>query len=307
MVLRASRRTPLRRLPEGTRALLRRALEEDRVDSDVTTRALFPKPQNARAIVLAESACVVSGIEVAVALGRSTGLRVEALVREGARVRRGTGVLRLEGDVRTILSVERTLLNLLMHLSGVATATDRAVRALPGREAPRVYATRKTLPGLRALEKAAVVHGGGEPHRSDLAEAILVKNNHLAFFPVGAAVARLKLATGRRRPIEVEVRNRRDALAAVDAGADAILIDNASPRAARSIARAIRSRAGPRPIWVEVSGGLTPENVGRYRRVGADAASLGAITHSARAVPFHLRIVRERRPGAAVASPPPPP
>jgi nicotinate-nucleotide pyrophosphorylase (carboxylating) len=277
------------------------------VDSDITTRSLFPGPRRARALVLADAGCVVSGIAVATALGRSSGLRVAALVREGDRVRRGTPVLRLEGDVRTILSVERTLLNLLMHLSGVATATDRAVRALRGPGAPRVYATRKTLPGLRALEKAAVVHGGGEPHRSDLAEAILVKNNHLAFHTVQAAVARLKRTAGRRRPVEVEVRNLRDALAAVDAGADAILIDNASPREARAIALALRSRAGPRRVWVEVSGGLTPENVGRYRRVGADAASLGAITHSARAVPFHLRIVRERRPRVPVAPASPPP
>jgi nicotinate-nucleotide pyrophosphorylase (carboxylating) len=280
-------------LPSGTIALLRQALAEDRVDRDITTLALFPAPRRAGAVVLAEADAVVSGVAVAVAIGRLTGVVVRPQVTDGASVRRGTPVLRLEGDLRTIISIERTLLNFLMHLSGVATVTRATVRALGGEGSPAVYATRKTLPGLRALEKAAVVHGGGRPHRSDLSDAILVKNNHLAFRTVGDAVAELKRGVGRRRPVEVEVRGRRDALAAVDAGADAILIDNASPRTARSIARAARSRAGARSLWVEVSGGLTPENVRRYRRVGADAASLGAITHSAPAVPFHLRVEAE--------------
>jgi nicotinate-nucleotide pyrophosphorylase (carboxylating) len=297
-----ARRNGAARVPSGTRALLRRALSEDRIDRDITTRALFPNPRRARARVLAESACVVSGLDACRELGRMTGVRVTPLVRDGETVRRGAIVLSLEGDVRTILSIERTLLNLLMHLSGVATATRRAVRAVAGPGSPEVYGTRKTLPGLRALEKASIRHGGGRPHRSDLAEALLVKNNHLAFYRVRAAVARLKGPAGRGRPVEVEVRNRRDALAAVAAGADALLIDNASPRQARAIARAVRARPRSAPVWIEVSGGLTPDNVGRYRRVGADAASLGSITHSAPAVPFHLRIVRDRAARRPVAS-----
>jgi nicotinate-nucleotide pyrophosphorylase (carboxylating) len=192
-----------------------------------------------------------------------------------------------------------------MHLSGVATRTARAVAAArSGGDGPRVYATRKTLPGLRDLEKRAVVHGGGEPHRRDLASAVLVKNNHLAFVPIPEAVRRLRSRYGRRWPIQVEVRGLGEAREALAAGADALLLDNMSPRRARAVVRRIRAEfRRPRP-WVELSGGITPESLPRYAATGADAASLGAITHSAPAVPFRLAVRPLRRTrGAASAGP----
>jgi nicotinate-nucleotide pyrophosphorylase (carboxylating) len=210
-------------------------------------------------------------------------------------------VLEIRGDLRRILGIERTALNFLMHLSGVATSTRRAIRAAgEGDSAPRVYATRKTLPGLRDLEKAAVRHGGGEPHRRDLSSAFLIKNNHLAFLPIETAVRRAR-SVARGAPIEVEVRSAAEARRAVGAGADALLIDNRRPSGARAVVRALE-RAGLRDrVWVELSGGLTPENVRRYRASGADALSLGSITHSAAALPFHLvvrrpAVTRRRRP-----------
>lgn len=199
-------------------------------------------------------------------------------------------MLALDGDLRGILRGERTLLNYLMHLSGVATATRAAVRAAGGPRAPplAVYGTRKTLPGLRDLEKAAISHGGGFPHRRDLSSSVLIKNNHLAFLPVEEAVRRARRAVGSDFPVEVEVRGSRAAVRAARAGADALLIDNRSPAAARRILRTLE-RAGLREsVWVELSGGIRPTTIGRYRRTGADAASLGALTHSAPALPFHL-------------------
>jgi len=180
-----------------------------------------------------------------------------------------------------------------MHASGVATATARAVRAAGrSRGALRVLATRKTLPGLRDLEKAAVVHGGGRPHRRDLASAILVKNNHVALVGLEAAVARARRSARPGEPVEVEVASVGAARRAARAGADVLLIDNASPARARAIVRALE-RAGVRDrLRIELSGGLTAENLGRYRSVGADRASLGALTHSAAALPFHLRLRR---------------
>jgi len=258
-------------------------------------------PVHARATVVAQATGTVSGIRVAQALGRLLGLRVTALRHDGAAVGRGSAVLALDGDLRAILRVERTMLNYLMHLSGVATATRAAVEAAraPGRPGLSVYGTRKTLPGLRDLEKAAIVHGGGHPHRRDLSSAVLIKNNHLAYLPLEEAVRRARRSVGPRFPIQVEVGRVAEAVRAARAGADALLIDNRSPAAAARILRALE-RAGLRDrVWVELSGGITAATIGRYRSAGADAASLGGLTHSAVALPFHLVMARPRgSPGA---------
>lgn len=273
------------------RRLVRRALAEDRYRADRTTAALFRGPTAAEAVVLAEGFGLLSGVRAAVLVGREAGLRVRAVKRDGSRVRPGTVVLRIQGDARAILSVERTLLNLLMHASGVASLTASAVQAAGGRSSGlEVWATRKTLPGLRELEKAAVVDGGGHPHRRDLATGILVKNNHLALLPLETAVRRARQAARAREPVEVEVRSTTQALRAARAGADVLLLDNTGPARARSIVLAL-VRAGLRGrLRVELSGGITVANLARYRRTGADRASLGSLTHSAPALPFHLRL-----------------
>lgn len=225
-----------------------------------------------------------------VAAARRQGLFARARVADGSPVRAGGVVVELRGDVRRILAMERTLLNVLMHASGVATSTAAAVGAVRGsRPRLRIYATRKTLPGLRDLEKAAVVDGGGEPHRRDLADAVLLKSNHLALVPMAVAVERLRRRWGRTAPIEVEVSSAREALRAARAGVDRLLLDNTSPSASRAIVRALVRAGLRRRVFVELSGGITPQNVRRYARVGADAASLGSLTHSAAALPFHLR------------------
>ena len=269
-------------------ALARAALAEDRVDADRTTRAVLPTPILARGTVTAQAAGVLSGMAAARAVARTMGLAVERGRPDGTRVRGGTAVLIVRGDARRILAAERTILNLLMHASGVATATARAVRAAGGGRTLEVWATRKTLPGLRDLEKAAVRHGGGRPHRRDLADGILVKNNHLALVPLEEAVRRARGARRGRARIEVEVRTVAEAVRAARAGAGALLIDNRTPRAARAIVRALERAGLRRNVWVELSGGITAATIGRYRRCGADAASLGALTHSAPALPFHL-------------------
>jgi nicotinate-nucleotide pyrophosphorylase (carboxylating) len=271
--------------------LARRALDEDRFRDDVTSRAIVPARERAVGVVVAQAAGVLSGVVVALAIARAAGLRATVLRRDGERMLRGTRVLRLTGPARALLASERTVLNALMHASGVATATARAVRAATPLE---VWATRKTLPGLRDLEKDAVVHGGGHAHRRDLSDQILVKNNHLALVPLAGAIDRARAAAGRRARVEVEVRSAVQAVEAARAGADALLIDNASPARARGIVRALE-RAGLRSgRWIELSGGITPDTVRRYRTVGADAASLGSLTHSAAALPFHLVIAPAR-------------
>jgi nicotinate-nucleotide pyrophosphorylase (carboxylating) len=253
------------------------------------------------ATVTAQAAGVLSGMEAVRALARLSGLTVRSARPDATRLVPGRVVVRLTGDARRILAVERTLLNFLMHASGVATETARAVQGTRGARRPlEVWATRKTLPGLRDLEKAAVVHGGGRPHRRDLSDAVLIKNNHLALVPVAEAVRRARRAARRGERVEVEVRSVRDALAAARAGADSLLIDNATPARAREIVRALEAADLRRGRRVELSGGITPERVGRFRSVGADVVSLGSLTHSAPAIPFHLSVrpTRLRRPAA---------
>ena len=286
-----SRRPPPRVRVAKLDRLVERALEEDRWRSDRTTSRLFGSPIPSEGRVRAQASGVLSGISAARSAARQAGLRVVRAADDGARVRPGSTVLILRGDVRAMLAIERTVLNFLMHASGIATATARAVRAARGRgDGPglEIWATRKTLPGLRDLEKAAVVHGGGRPHRRDLSDAVLIKNNHLAFLPMAEAIARARRGAARGERIQVEVRSRDEAVEAVRAGARSLLIDNALPSEVRAIVREIRSRRAR--VWIEVSGGITPTTVGRYRSTGADAASLGALTHSAAALPFHMQI-----------------
>ena len=282
-------------------ALARRALREDRVARDRTTRSVVRGPVPVTAEVTAQANGVLSGMEVARAVARAQGLGVAAYRRDGTVVRPGAIVLRLRGDARRILGAERTILNLLMHASGVATATRRAVVAAKGaRPRLEVWATRKTLPGLRDLEKAAVVHGGGRPHRRDLSDAVLIKSNHLALVALPEAVARARARSRPGEPIEVEVRSRAEALAAARAGAEVLLLDNLSPARARAIVHSLKRAGLRRGRWIELSGGITPERIPQYRSVGADAVSLGGLTHSAPALPFHLilRTVRLRRSAA---------
>ncbi len=283
------------RVPAGFDGLVRRTLREDRAARDRTTRLLFDRSVTAEGWVTAQRRGILSGMSAARATARTLGLTVVAARRDGTRVVPGTVVLRLRGDARRILAGERTVLNFLMHASGVATETRRAVDAARGaRPRLEVWATRKTLPGLRDLEKAAVVDGGGRPHRRDLSDAVLIKNNHLALLPLTDAVRRARVRARPGERIEVEVRSRAEALAAARAGADALLLDNVPPGPARAIVRALERSGLRRGRFIELSGGITPERVARFRSVGADAVSLGGITHSAPALPFHLRLRTDR-------------
>ena len=281
--------------PAGLSALARRALREDRAHRDRTTRYLLSRSLPATARVVAQARGVLSGMAAAQAAARAQGLRILSARWDGSAVVPGTVVLRLAGDARRILSAERTILNFLMHASGVATATQRAVTAARGALRPlEVWATRKTLPGLRDLEKAAVVHGGGRPHRRDLSDAVLIKSNHLTIVPLADAVRRVRARARPKERVQVEVGSASQAVAAVQAGADALLLDNLSPSQARRILRSLDRAGLRRGVWVELSGGITPERIPLYRSVGADAVSLGGLTHSAPALPFHLILAPAR-------------
>ena len=271
----------------STDDLIARALAEDVGDGDATTEATVPAGARARATITQKAPGVISGLDVAEAVFRRVdpGVAVERLGPEGEWRGAGAGVLRVEGTARGLLVAERTALNFLGRLSGVATLTARVVRAM--RETGgtvRLLDTRKTTPGLRALEKAAVAHGGGVNHRAGLYDAILIKENHSAMAGgVGAAV-RAARAARPDLPVTVEVRDPAEIDEALAAGPARLLLDNMSPDEIRAAVAQVGGRAE-----LEASGGIDPETVLVYATIsGLDYVSMGALTHSAPALDLSL-------------------
>ncbi|HEX8083814.1 MAG TPA: carboxylating nicotinate-nucleotide diphosphorylase [Solirubrobacteraceae bacterium] len=265
------------------RDLVRRALAEDVGDGDATTLATVPEDARARAEIVQKAPGVVFGLELAEAVFRELdpGVVFERRVEEGAW-REGGDVAVVSGRARALLTAERTALNLLQRLSGVATATARAVREVEGTGA-RVLDTRKTTPGLRALEKAAVAAGGGTNHRFGLFDAMLIKENHAAMAGgVGAAV-RAARAARPDLPLEVECRDEAEVREALEAGAPRLLLDNMPPDQLRATVELVAGRAE-----LEASGGITLDNLREVAETGVDYISLGALTHSAPALDLSL-------------------
>jgi nicotinate-nucleotide pyrophosphorylase (carboxylating) len=260
-----------------------RALDEDVATGDVTTQATVPEATRARARVTQKAPGVVFGIELAEATFRTLDpdIRLERLVEEGIW-RDGGPVLELEGSARAILTGERTALNFLQRLSGIATLTARCVEAVAGTGA-RILDTRKTTPGLRVLEKAAVAAGGGTNHRSGLFDAVLIKENHAAIAGgVGEAVRRVRQAAP-ELPLEVECRDLEEVDEALAAGAPMILLDNMSVRELQEAVERVAGRAE-----LEASGGVTLQTLPEIARTGVNFISVGALTHSAPALDLSL-------------------
>jgi nicotinate-nucleotide pyrophosphorylase (carboxylating) len=264
--------------------LVTRALAEDVGSGDLTTQATVPPGTRATATITQKAPGVVFGLDAAEEAFRQAdgGVRLERLAPEGVWQEPGTPVLRIEGDAAAILAAERTALNLLQRLSGIATLTARYVRAVDGTGA-RILDTRKTTPTLRALEKAAVVAGGGTSHRSGLYDEILIKENHAEMAGgVGAAVRSAR----ERFPdvaLEVECRTADEVREALDAGAERILLDNMSPDEMRAIAAEVDGRA-----TLEASGGIDLETVRAAAEAGVHFVSVGALTHSAPSLDLSL-------------------
>ena len=272
--------------PWQVEALVERFLEEDIGRGDRTTEAVVPEELRGRARIEAREPAVIAGLDVARAcftlLG---GVTWEPVVTDGERVAEGATVVRMEGSLRTILTGERTALNLLQRLSGIATMTSRYVDAVSGTPA-RVVDTRKTTPGLRILEKYAVRVGGGSNHRAGLDDGILIKDNHIAAAgSVTEAVTRALSDRPHGLKVEVEVSDLEQLDEALAAGAEAILLDNMSPETVREAV----TRAGGKAL-LEASGGINLETVSEYAKTGVDLISVGALTHSVRAIDLSLEV-----------------
>lgn len=267
---------------------VRRALDEDlRSEGDITSRALIPPDMRGRGVIVMREEGVVAGLPLASMTFRLLDPRVrfQPLVSDGDRPATPAEIAVVEGKVSTILEGERTALNFLQRLSGVATLTSRFVAAT----APygvEVLDTRKTTPGLRTLEKYAVRAGGGRNHRFGLYDGVLIKDNHItAVGGTAEAVRRAREALGPETSIEVEVQDLEELEEAIRAGADVVMLDNLSVEEVRE---AVRRAAGR--VKLEVSGGINLENVASYASTGVDFISVGALTHSAPALDIALEL-----------------
>ena len=271
-----------------TRELVARALLEDLGAGDVTAEAVVPEDASGRATITQKAPGVLFGLDVAAEVLRQAGAgELEAVAAESEwRDEVPAEVARAAGPARALLAAERTALNLLGHLSGVATLTARFVRAVEGTGA-RILDTRKTTPGLRALEKAAVAAGGGTNHRMGLYDAILIKENHAAVAGgVGEAVRRAREAQP-GLPVEVECRNLDEVREGAEAGADRLLLDNMSSTELGEAVAAARGSSGPE---LEASGGVTLETVAEIAATGVDFVSVGALTHSSPALDLSMNL-----------------
>jgi nicotinate-nucleotide pyrophosphorylase (carboxylating) len=265
-------------------------LNEDIGRGDITTQATVTRTQSAKGRFIAKEPMVVAGLEAAEAVFSTldSQQQIEAFVSDGDEVEAGKVIARTAGFADVLLAGERLALNLMQRLSGIATLTRRFVEAVEGTQA-QIVDTRKTTPGLRMLEKYAVATGGGRNHRFGLDDGVLIKDNHVALAGgVATAVERARKAVGHLHKVEVEVSRERDLRDAVEAGADILLLDNQTPEDTRRLVEVARSlKPG---LLLESSGGITLENVRAYAEAGVDLISIGALTHSARAVDISFKI-----------------
>jgi nicotinate-nucleotide pyrophosphorylase (carboxylating) len=283
-------------------AILELALVEDKATSDVTTAITIEPGLRASATVIAKQDCVVSGLgciprflEIFARLDNRNRGRYEVISHpemfDGVRVKKGQALAVIRHNAGVILACERVILNLMQRMSGISTVTRQYADAIAGTGA-HVLDTRKTIPGLRILDKYAVRCGGGENHRLDLSDGILIKNNHIS---LGGGIENvLKRAHELRKPgqtIDIEVRTFEELETALDNGAESLLLDNMTPADVKKAVGIVRGRGLTFPI--EASGGIVLDNIRKYALAGVDYISVGALTHSAVAVDLSMRITAE--------------
>jgi nicotinate-nucleotide pyrophosphorylase (carboxylating) len=281
---------PRKMLEEKLLALL----SDDLGLGDVTSAAVVPPHCTAEAEVVVKAEGVVAGVEEAVVLAEAVGLQVNSKVADGDKVKKRQVLMTISGNAATILAVERTMLNLLSRMSGIATATSSLSDKL--RKAhlkTRVAATRKSAPGLLYFDKKAVAVGGGDPHRLHLDDLVLIKDNHIAVAGGLEKVLRLaKQKASFSKKIEVEVTSAADALKAAELGADIVMLDNFSPAQIKDAVALLKKSGFAGKVLLEASGGITSENLVEYASAGVDLVSLGVLTHSVKALDISLEVVK---------------
>ncbi len=268
---------------------LLRFLMEDAPFGDITSETVIPEGMEARAVIIAKQNGVIAGVGEAKALFEHFGVDVSVRKQDGDEVKGGDVILELKGNARSILLVERTALNVMGRMSGIATEVRRIVEKVKAvNPNVRVAGTRKSL--LRNIDKRAIAIGRGEPHRFSLSDAILIKDNHLALVPLEEAVRRAK-AFSIYKIVEVEVESLEGAIRGAKAGADVVMLDNMRPEEIAETVKALRREGLRDRVKIEVSGGITPENIEEYAKLDIDVISLGYLTHSIRNFDVSLEVI----------------
>ena len=272
-------------------------LEEDLGQGDITSLIIVPSGTIVEAEIVAKDPGVIAGIEEALALLESFGFQVRVLVSDGSRVEQNATILKIVGDARTLLSVERTLLNLLTRMSGIATATSGLVEKVrrAGYET-RIACTRKGAPGLLYFDKKAVMLGGGDTHRLHLDDLVIVKDNHLMVVgDVGEAVKSVRKAVSFSKKIEIEVSTERGALEAAKAVADIVMLDNSSPQQIKNTMVLLDGEGLRKKVLIEASGGINEKNILEFAATGVDILSLGEITDSVKTLDMSLEVGKVKK------------
>lgn len=267
--------------------IIKKAIDEDINYVDVTTDYLIPDDSVSDAYYIAKDTGILCGIEIAKRVFELVGNDVDfnILINDGSEVKKGDIIARMYGSTKTLLKGERTALNILQHMSGIATATNKCVKLVEGTNA-HITDTRKTLPGLRRLQKYAVTVGGGKNHRYNLSDGAMLKDNHIdAYGGITPAISALREKIGHMVKIEVEVRTLDELKEALAAGADIIMLDNMS---CDMMKEAVAITSGKVPL--EASGNITAENIKQVAETGVDIISLGALTHSVKCFDISMRI-----------------
>ena len=266
-------------------------LQEDIGAGDITSDNIIPADLEAKAKIVCKSRfAIVCGLQEASLLFDICGCKSELLVKDGSKIEKGMVVMNVSGYARGILKAERTVLNILMRMSGIATETWRMVELAKG---VTILATRKTAPGLRYFDKKAVVLGGGATHRMRLDDMVLIKDNHLVLVSdVRKCIRLAKKNVGPSIKVECEAGTKEEALAAVAAKADAVMLDNFTPKQAQETIMQIRRKGLRNKVRIELSGGINQKNIRHYSRTKPDFISLGYITHSFSAIDFSLKIMK---------------
>jgi nicotinate-nucleotide pyrophosphorylase (carboxylating) len=269
---------------------LLRFIEEDAPYGDVTSAAVIPDI-TCDAVIRAEQAGIIAGLDEAALLFSHFGVSVKHRIHDGNTVSKNDVLLSLGGDAKTILLIERTALNIIGRMSGIATQTRKIVDLVSAVNPHcRIAATRKTCPGSRILDKKAVAIGGGDPHRMNLSDGLLIKDNHLALVPLDIAVAAAKKNTLYKK-IEVEAETPETALLAAQAGADIIMLDNMSPDQITRTIRELKHEDLRDRVIIELSGGIDESSLARYAVLDVDVISLGTLTHSVKNLSVNLEII----------------
>lgn len=272
-------------------------LAEDIGQGDITTALTIPAESTSEAQIVAKEAGIAAGFEEAKVLLESLGLKVETLTSDGEKINPKQTLMKIRGNTRTILSTERTILNIVSRMSGIATTTRRLVEKLQkAKLGTKIACTRKTAPGLLYLDKKAVLVGGGDTHRLHLDDMVLIKDNHIAVAgSIEVAVKRAKEVGSFTKKIEVEVSSAEDALAAAKAGADIIMLDNFSPKQVEKAVSRLEEAAFSGKVLIEASGGITAENILEFASKQVDIVSLGELTHSAKTLDLSLEITKIKK------------